>query len=212
PDPGGPLRFERGHGLTRSVRLDADAPPPARRGKSRQDGGADDFPVGVVHLPGNFCGPRRTRGPGDCQSTVEEVGRTLLSGGFPPDSNARPRTGPSLVWFDRKGAGDGHGCLVDPAGFEAHVWGETRMKGFIARTVSAVGLACGGLAAAGGCYGYKDLVDPCYPQRYWFSSRQLVREHFAPQVNNGHILDQTVWNYHFEPGKAVLTPGGMEHL
>jgi hypothetical protein len=86
------------------------------------------------------------------------------------------------------------------------------MKGLIARTASAATLACLGLASAGGCYGYKDCVDPCYPERYWFSSRQLVREHFAPQVTNGHVLDQTVWNYHFEPGRAELTNGGLDHL
>jgi hypothetical protein len=86
------------------------------------------------------------------------------------------------------------------------------MKGIIARTASAVALACGGLMTASGCYGYKELVDPCYPQRYWYSSRELVRGHFAPQVANGHVLDQTVWNYHFEPGEATLTNGGLEHL
>src|SRR5207245_8548208 len=34
----------------------------------------------------------------------------------------------------------------------------------------------------------------------------------APQVQNGHVLDQTVWSYHFEPGTDKLTPGGMEQL
>src|SRR5262249_20338609 len=34
----------------------------------------------------------------------------------------------------------------------------------------------------------------------------------APQVLNGHVLDQTVWNYHFEPGTDRLTQGGIEHL
>jgi hypothetical protein len=86
------------------------------------------------------------------------------------------------------------------------------MKGFFARKASAVALACGGLAAAGGCYTCKDLYDPCWPQRYTYSARELVRGHLAPQVTNGHILDQTVWNYHFEPGRAALTLGGMDHL
>ena len=35
---------------------------------------------------------------------------------------------------------------------------------------------------------------------------------FAPQVNNGQVLDQTIWNYHFEPGTDRLTAGGLEHL
>jgi hypothetical protein len=86
------------------------------------------------------------------------------------------------------------------------------MKGLIAKTVTAVCLAGGGLAAAGGCYGYHDLVDPCYPQRYEYAARQEVKQSFSPQIMNGHILDQTVWNYHFEPGTANLTPGGMEFL
>jgi hypothetical protein len=85
------------------------------------------------------------------------------------------------------------------------------MKGFMAKT-AAVCLAAGGLSAAGGCYGYRDLVDPCYPQRYEHMARVEVKDSFVPQVNNGHILDQTVWNYQFEPGTAILTPGGMEHL
>jgi hypothetical protein len=35
---------------------------------------------------------------------------------------------------------------------------------------------------------------------------------FAAQVNNGHILDQTVWNYHFVPGTPQLTTMGQSHL
>jgi hypothetical protein len=84
------------------------------------------------------------------------------------------------------------------------------MKGFIAKTVVAVGLS-GGALVASGCY-YRDLVDPCYPQRYEYAARMEVNQALAPQVRNGHILEQTVWNYDFEPGTARLTPGGMEHL
>ena len=35
---------------------------------------------------------------------------------------------------------------------------------------------------------------------------------FAPQVLNGHVLDQTMWNHHFEAGTDRLTPGGLAHL
>jgi hypothetical protein len=35
---------------------------------------------------------------------------------------------------------------------------------------------------------------------------------FTPQVHNGRILDQTIWNYHFESGSDKLTPGGMDKL
>src|SRR5437660_186226 len=86
------------------------------------------------------------------------------------------------------------------------------MNGIIARSVAAVCLAGGTMTALGGCYGYHDLVDPCYPQRYEYAARTEVRESFAPQVANGHVLDQTVWNWQFESGTAVLTPAGMEHL
>jgi hypothetical protein len=90
------------------------------------------------------------------------------------------------------------------------------MNGFIAKTVTCVCLT-GGLASIGGCAGYRDVVDPCWPERYNAMASAEVRESFAPQVNNGHVLDQTIWNYHFEKdrdgnGTAVLTAGGMEHL
>jgi hypothetical protein len=86
------------------------------------------------------------------------------------------------------------------------------MKGFIAKMIRRTCVAGTGVIAAAGCYGYYDLVDPCYPQRYEYQSRQEVHQSFGPQVNNGHVLDQTIWNYHFEPGTATLTPAGIEHL
>src|SRR5438876_1161430 len=85
------------------------------------------------------------------------------------------------------------------------------MKGLIKKGVTAACLT-GGLAVAGGCDTYRNLVDPCYPERYEYAARQEVQAAFAPQVYNGHVLDQTVWNYHFEPGEAKLTKGGQEHL
>jgi hypothetical protein len=89
--------------------------------------------------------------------------------------------------------------------------GEEEMKGFIAKTVTAVALSGGALGMVNGCH-YRDLVDPCYPQRYEYAARMEVNQSLAPQVRNGHILEQTVWNYEFEPGTARLTPGGMEKL
>jgi hypothetical protein len=85
------------------------------------------------------------------------------------------------------------------------------MKGFIFKTMG-VACAIGALAASGGCYGYHDIVDPCYPQRYEFAARHEVVDAFAPAVLNGHVLEQTIWNYHFETGTAILTPGGMDRL
>ena len=85
------------------------------------------------------------------------------------------------------------------------------MKGLINKTVAALGFS-GALAVGGGCDAYRNLVDPCYPQRYEFASRQETVAAMAPQVYNGHVLDQTVWNYQFEPSTDKLTIGGMEHL
>jgi uncharacterized membrane protein YgcG len=85
------------------------------------------------------------------------------------------------------------------------------MNGFIKK--QAVGLCLiGGLTALAGCSCYRDIVDPCYPARYEAESRNLTIGGMAPQVNNGHVLDQTVWNYHFEAGSDKLTPGGVQTL
>jgi uncharacterized membrane protein YgcG len=89
------------------------------------------------------------------------------------------------------------------------------MKGFIARALSAVVLA-GGFAAMG-CQttresGVGGFYDRCWPQRYNHAARESVVDGFAPQVQNGHVLDQTIWNYHFESGTDKLTPGGMAKL
>jgi hypothetical protein len=85
------------------------------------------------------------------------------------------------------------------------------MNGFITRTC---GLAClaAGLAALAGCRLYDHYVDPCYPERYEWEARQPVYEAFGVQAANGHVLDQTVWSYQFEPGTDKLTQAGMLHL
>jgi hypothetical protein len=84
------------------------------------------------------------------------------------------------------------------------------MKGLIAKALPALVMAATVLGT--GCTHSPGCYDPCYPQRYWASSRDLVNEAFAPQVNNGHVLDQTVWNEAFEPGTDKLTAGGLQHL
>ncbi|MCI0641401.1 MAG: hypothetical protein L0Y72_08730 [Gemmataceae bacterium] len=90
------------------------------------------------------------------------------------------------------------------------------MNGFIQKTLA--GLALGtGLTALGGCHCYRELVDPCWPERYSAQARSSVREAFNAQAHNGHVLDQTVWNYHFETDAKggptdKIHPGGMEHL
>ena len=85
------------------------------------------------------------------------------------------------------------------------------MKGFITKGLTTACLA-GVLALAGGCELYHNLVDPCYPQRYEYMSRQEANAAMAPQVSNGQVLDQTVWNYHFDSGTDRLNAAGMEHL
>src|SRR5262245_2799669 len=85
------------------------------------------------------------------------------------------------------------------------------MNGFVGKAVALLGWA-GALAGVAGCHVYRDLVDPCYPERYEYQARAEVNGAFAPQVSNGHVLDQTIWNYHFEAGSGRLTEGGPLHF
>lgn len=85
------------------------------------------------------------------------------------------------------------------------------MKGFIGKSAAVLGVMAL-LTASQGCYHYREIVDPCWPERYSHAARQSVVRSMAPQVNNGHVLDQTVWNYHFEAGTDRLTAGGLEKL
>ena len=54
--------------------------------------------------------------------------------------------------------------------------------------------------------------DPSWPERYNYSARQSVLSPFAMHVKNGEVINQTVFNYFFEPGSAKLTPLGQEKL
>jgi hypothetical protein len=86
------------------------------------------------------------------------------------------------------------------------------MKGFITKAWHGLCLS-GGLLAFAGCLPfYHNVVDPCYPERYNAMARTETNQAFGTQAQNGHVLDQTIWNYHFEPGSAKLTPGGLSHL
>jgi hypothetical protein len=85
-----------------------------------------------------------------------------------------------------------------------------QMNGFMKAVVMVCGAGLG--ASLVGCAHYSDWVDPCWPARYNYMARQEIKAAMSPQVENGHILDQTIWNYHFETGTAKLTPGGLEHL
>jgi len=57
-----------------------------------------------------------------------------------------------------------------------------------------------------------NAYDPCWPQRYNAVARQEVLAPFAQQALNGHVINQTVWNYHFEPGSDRITAAGVEKL
>jgi uncharacterized membrane protein YgcG len=79
----------------------------------------------------------------------------------------------------------------------------------------AVFLLCSGAPlASAGCfeYQYKDLVDPCYPDRYNYMSMMEVREALGAQQLHAHQLEQTVWGYFFEPGTDKLTSLGVYKL
>lgn len=86
------------------------------------------------------------------------------------------------------------------------------MNGFIKRTLLVGGLVAGCCSVAGCTETYNELVDQCWPQRYTAIAREEVEEPLATQADNGLVLDQTIWNHHFEQGKEVLHPSGQAAL
>jgi hypothetical protein len=91
------------------------------------------------------------------------------------------------------------------------------MNGFIKATVAGLCLGTG-FTTMVGCSQYRQLVDPCWPERYNAEARASVRETFGAQAHNGHVMDQTMWNYYFEVDPQTGAPtdklnaGGIEHL
>jgi hypothetical protein len=75
------------------------------------------------------------------------------------------------------------------------------MKGFITKNTLRLGLSGICLVSLIGCYHYRELVDPCWPERYNSMARVGVRTIPFAQADKGHLLEQTVWNWHFEPDK-----------
>jgi hypothetical protein len=63
-----------------------------------------------------------------------------------------------------------------------------------------------------GCGRYRNAVDPCWPERYNFTARKAVVDAFAPQVQNGQILDQTAWNSFFVAGTDELSGLGRAKI
>ncbi len=71
------------------------------------------------------------------------------------------------------------------------------MKGLISKGMAI--LCCAAASAGIGCLPDKCL-DPCYPMRYNYMARQSVNAAMAPQVQNGHVLDQTDMELLFRAG------------
>src|SRR5262245_22260870 len=84
------------------------------------------------------------------------------------------------------------------------------MRAKWSRALAASCLA-GGLAS-GGCCEDRNCVDPCWPERYNCEARHGLPAAFSPQVANGHILDQTIWNWQFDAGSDRLNGAGMLQL
>jgi len=82
------------------------------------------------------------------------------------------------------------------------------MKRYLTHMLAAAGVASPLLT---GC-SFRNLVDPCWPDRYNETARQEVVGAFSPQVQNGHILDQTIWNYMFDNGSDELNGYGKQKL
>jgi hypothetical protein len=59
---------------------------------------------------------------------------------------------------------------------------------------------------------YRNAYDVSWPERYNYAARESVLAPFAQQAATGHFIDQTLWNWYFEPGGDKLTPGGLEKL
>lgn len=72
--------------------------------------------------------------------------------------------------------------------------------------------AGGGVAGDGIRTGGNMPYDPCYPERYSAAARGEVLAAFGAQAYNGHVLNQTIWNWYFEAGSDRLTPAGRAKL
>ena len=87
------------------------------------------------------------------------------------------------------------------------------MARYMSKLLAGAVLA-GGAALAAGCHADGDHHhgDPCWPDRYANEARAATVANFQPQVENGQVLDQTVWNMHFEAGTDKLNGAGMDKL
>jgi hypothetical protein len=99
-----------------------------------------------------------------------------------------------------------------------------------AAALAAGGLWSGGCAHTGGCADggcgaggadgdrpglqarYAGYVDPCWPDRYSAQARANVLSYFAQHATNGAVVDQTLFEWYFEPGTDTLLPSGRAKL
>jgi hypothetical protein len=85
------------------------------------------------------------------------------------------------------------------------------MNGFIKQS-AAVSVFATALVTVLGCAHYREVVDPCWPERYNSLARQSIRDMHNAQADLGHKLDQTVWDHHFDAGTDVLNSAGKDQL
>lgn len=85
------------------------------------------------------------------------------------------------------------------------------MKGLVCGVIGLGGIASSGCTHDGQTLASR-VSDPCWPDRYAGEARERQVAQFEPQVTNGHILDQTIWNIHFEAGSEKLNAAGMDKL
>jgi hypothetical protein len=83
------------------------------------------------------------------------------------------------------------------------------MNGFIKKAVagSCLSLSLGMLV---GCDHYRDIVDPCWMERYDSMAKHSVNDMLNVQADRGHMLEQTIWNWHFETDPK--TGAATDHL
>ncbi len=77
--------------------------------------------------------------------------------------------------------------------------------------IFSVGAVLTGLFGSVGCMDHA-LSDPCWPDRYSYQARSHVVNNYEPQIANGHTLDQTIWNEHFDRGSDKLNLSGQDKV
>ena len=86
---------------------------------------------------------------------------------------------------------------------------ETEINGFIKQTAAALCLTAG-IVTLFGCHAYREIVDPCWPERYNAMASGSVREVHNAQAYKGHILNHSIWLGDFDGDK--LNPSGIAKL